>query len=166
MTNAPLEATHRQSSQERFEILLIEDNSAHVRLLEEVVVETDSDLSIHAVTDGEAALDELHERLTGDASLPDLVLVDLHLPGVDGGAVIKAIQADTQLQHLPVVMLTGSDADEDIMAAYADGVNAYLTKPTELDELIALVEAIEQFWFGAAQLPSVSPRRSGDEHTR
>lgn len=166
MTNAPPETTDRQRSKEQFEILLIEDNAAHVRLLEEAVIECGSELSIRSVADGEAALEALYERLNSDASLPDLVLVDLHLPGVDGGAVIEAIRDDPQLQHLPMVMLTSSDAAEDVMAAYADGANAYLTKPTQLDGLIALVEVLELFWFGAAELPRVSQQRPDDDSAR
>lgn len=147
--------THRRPPPEgRFEILLVEDNSTYVRLVQEAFAVTATEITLSPIPDGEAAIQELKERLIDpDVRLPDLVIVDLELPGRDGCEVIEAIRGDPKLRRLPVIMFTSSSASADVVRSYDSGANAYLTKPDRFEELLSRVEAIEVFWFEAARLP-------------
>lgn len=156
VTNKHPTGAYRQSCAAGFQILLIEDNSAHAQLLQEAITELDGDVpfSLTLVPDGETAMQRLHERLNDpDAPLPDLALIDLGLPGRDGCEIVEAIRAEPALQQLPVIIWTSSASAEDARRAYAVGANSYLTKPMDLDTLISQVKALAAFWFGAARLP-------------
>lgn len=140
------------------EILLIEDNPADAQLLEAAAAETGLADCIRTFETGEAALDALEQRLAdSSAPLPDLVLLDLNLPGIDGKAVLKAIRENRQLTHLPVLVLTTSDDYTDVIASYELHANAFMTKPLGLDGFVDVVEGIESFWFSLARLPSERP---------
>lgn len=141
-------------SDEPVDILLVEDNPGDVRLTQEAFEETTLETDLHVVRDGEEALAFLYQRGEfAGAERPDLVLLDLNLPKVDGMEVLRDLKSDRTLRRIPVVVLTGSEAPEDIIESYEQCSNAYLTKPADPDEFVALIEAIESFWLTAAKLP-------------
>lgn len=137
------------------EILLVEDNPGDVRLMQEVLKEGRVFNNLHVARDGEEAMDFL--RNSGpfqDAPRPDLMLLDLNLPKKDGREVLAEIKQDPELKRIPVVVLTVSSAEEDILHAYDSYVNCYLTKPVDLDQFINLVKSFEDFWLSIVKLPS------------
>ena len=140
---------------EPIEILLVEDNPGDVRLLQEAVEQIDREVSLRVRTDGDEAVEALVRR-DDDASLPDIVLLDLNLPGRDGEAVLEAIRGDAALEALPVLMLTSSTSPDDVTRCYDAKANAYLEKPTDPAEFGSLMKSVEQFWVETARLPSVS----------
>lgn len=149
--------SRKQSPEKPIDVLLVEDNPGDVRLTREAFETTDTETTLHHVTDGDAALDYLSVGDTADSgSAPDLVLLDLDLPGTDGYEILEAIREDARLQYLPVIVLTSSDADEDVSRCYRANANAYVTKPTDCDEFTRMVEAFDQFWFQQVRLPPSS----------
>lgn len=138
----------------RIEILLAEDNSDDVELMREALVESKLDISVHAVQDGLEAMAFLRrEAPFEDAPRPDLVLLDLNMPRMDGREVLREVRADEQLRGLPVVILTTSQAEQDIADAYNLCANCYVSKPVDFDQFIKVVGAIENFWFTIVKLP-------------
>ena len=138
------------------EILLVEDNPGDIRLTQEVFREGRLANRLHIVRDGVAALAHLRrEGPYAQVARPDLILLDLNLPRKDGRELLAEIKADPALRRIPVVVLTTSSADQDICKAYDLHANCYLTKPVELDEFIAVVRSIEDFWLALVKLPSV-----------
>jgi CheY-like chemotaxis protein len=136
------------------DILLVEDNPGDVRLTQEAFKEGQINNTLHVVRDGEAALDFLYQRGEhADAARPSLVLLDLNLPKVSGMEVLDKIKDDPDLRCLPVIILTGSEAEEDIIRGYELHTNAYLTKPVTPDEFIELVQSFEDFWFTLVRFP-------------
>ena len=136
------------------EILLVEDNPGDVRLTEITLRDAKVRNNMRVAEDGEAALAILHQRGEySDEPRPDLVLLDLKLPGKDGGDVLAEIKNDPHLKRIPVVVLTTSKADKDVLGSYDLHANAYITKPVDLDEFIAAVKAIEDFWLTIVRLP-------------
>lgn len=147
---------HQRSSDDPVEILLVEDNLGDIRLTQEAFKATDSETRLCPVTNGDDALEFLARRLTDESeSLPDIALLDLNLPGRDGCEVLEAIRDDPKLRSLPVIMLTSSGDSEDIERCYDAHVNAYLTKPINMDEFATVVAAVERFWFERATLPPI-----------
>lgn len=145
-----------QLTDDPIEILLVEDNPGDVRLIREAFEGVDHETVFHPITNGDEAVDWLTEPVTHEsASVPDMALLDLNLPGRDGDEVLKAIRAHSQLETLPVIMLTSSSAREDVERCYTASANAYLTKPTDPSDFQALAENVEQFWFKHAILPPV-----------
>ncbi|QLG28210.1 response regulator [Halorarum halophilum] len=143
-----------QTSCEPVDILLVEDNPGDVRLTKEAFTGARINNTMHVVTDGEAALDFLHQRGEHEsAPRPKLVLLDLNLPKVDGLEVLEAVKDDPDLTSIPVIILTSSEAEEDIVRSYELHTNAYLTKPINPDEFMELVRSFEQFWFTLVRLP-------------
>lgn len=136
------------------EILLVEDNPADVRLTIEVFNDSRITNHISVVTDGEEAMDFLHKRgkYAGE-SRPDLILLDLNLPKKDGREVLSEIKADRGLKTIPVIVLTTSDAEQDVWRAYDSGVNSYITKPVDLEQFIKVFRSIEDFWLTIVKLP-------------
>jgi len=137
-----------------FDLLLVEDNPGDIRLIEEALKEGNIPHRLHMVRDGAEAIEFLFR--TGqhaDAPRPDLVLLDLNLPKKDGREVLAEIKADPRLKLIPVVVLTTSEAEGDILKAYDLNANCYITKPVDLDEMIKVVLALEGFWLGIAKLP-------------
>lgn len=140
-------------------LLLVEDNPGDVLLIEEALQETGSTLRLRSVLDGEAALALLRqEGAYADVPTPDLVLLDLNLPRMDGHEVLSQIRSDERLQAVPVIVLTTSEAPEDVQRAYGLHANAYVTKPVDLDALFRMMETLEHFWFSCARLPDVGER--------
>lgn len=133
------------------EILLVEDSVADARLTIEALKEAKVRNSIHVVHDGESAIEFL--RRPGQRR-PDLILLDLNLPGMDGREVLAEIKGDAELKVIPVVVLTTSRAEEDILRAYRLHTNCYITKPVDLEQFIRVVQSIEDFWFSIVRLPS------------
>lgn len=136
------------------EILLIEDNPADVRLTVESLKENKVLNSLSVVEDGAEALAFLNrEGKHAAAPRPDLVLLDLNLPKMDGRELLAVIKADKRLRRIPVVVLTTSRADEDILKSYDLNANCYISKPVTLDQFIAVVKSIEGFWLSIVTLP-------------
>jgi CheY-like chemotaxis protein len=137
------------------EILLVEDNPADVRITTEAMKDSKIKNNLNIVNDGVEALNFL--RKTGkyaDAPKPDLILLDLNLPKKDGRDVLKEIKGDPNLKRIPVVILTISKAEEDILKTYNLHANCYITKPVNLEQFIKVVKSIEDFWFTIAVLPN------------
>lgn len=136
------------------DILLVEDNPGDIRLTQEAFEEGHINNELHVVRDGERALDFLFQRgQFEDAPTPDLVLLDLNLPRVDGLDVLREIDDDPELRQIPFIVLTSSAAEEDVVASYELHSNAYLTKPIDPDEFVDLVRTFEDFWFELVKLP-------------
>ena len=138
------------------EILLVEDNPGDVRLTIEALKEGKVRNHLSVAKDGVEALDFLFRRgKFTDAVRPDIILLDLNLPKKDGREVLAEIKKDPKLRRIPVVVLTTSAADEDILKSYDLHVNCYITKPVDMDRFIEVVKAIDSFWFTVVQLPDV-----------
>lgn len=136
------------------QILLVEDNPGDIRLTQEALKEGHIKNSLHVVKDGVEAIDFLKKTgKYGDAPTPDIILLDLNLPRKDGREVLAEIKADDQLKTIPVIILTTSDADQDIMKSYKLHANCFITKPVDLDEFIYIIRQIETFWFKVVKLP-------------
>ena len=131
------------------EILLVDDSLADVRLTIEALKEAKVRNQIHVAYDGESALDFL--RRPGQRR-PDLILLDLNLPTMDGREVLAEIKGDPQLSIIPIVILTTSQAEEDILRTYRLHANCYITKPVDLNQFIRVVQSIEDFWFSVVRL--------------
>lgn len=136
------------------EILLVEDNPGDVRLTLEGLKEGKVNNNLHVVEDGVEAMAFLRrEGKYADAVRPDLILLDLNLPRKDGREVLAEIKVDKDLRRIPVVVLTTSKAEQDILRAYNLHANCYITKPVDLDQFISVVGSIEDFWFTIVKLP-------------
>lgn len=136
------------------EILLVEDNPGDVRLLEEAMTEAAIEHRLHVVSDGRTALEFVRQQgKYDDAPRPDIVLLDLNLPQLSGDKVLEVLKGDDEYREIPVLMLTSSNAPENVRQAYRLGANAYLTKPIDPDEFVDIVESIERFWLTTATLP-------------
>jgi CheY-like chemotaxis protein len=139
------------------EILLIEDNPGDVRLTQEVLRDGKVRNTLRVAGDGVQALAMLRrEGSYSDAPRPDVILLDLNLPKKDGRSVLAEIKADPQLHRIPVVVLTTSKAEEDVLKSYELNANCYITKPVDLDQFINVVRMIENFWLTIVVLPPAS----------
>lgn len=136
------------------EILLIEDNPADIRLTMELLEESKILNHLNVVEDGEEALAYLHkEGEYAEATHPDLILLDLKLPKIDGPEVLAEIKNNPELRRIPVVILTASRAEEDIIKTYDLHANAFISKPITFEGFIDVVNTIEDFWFSVVKLP-------------
>jgi len=136
------------------EILLVEDNPADVRLTTEMLKEEKSYNNLHVVSDGVEAMAFLRkEGKYAKAPRPDLILLDLNLPKKDGREVLKEIKEDENLKIIPVVVLTVSKAEEDILRSYKLHANCYITKPVDLNQFIKVAKSIQDFWVALVKLP-------------
>lgn len=136
------------------EILLVEDNPGDVRLTEEALKETNIRNMLNVVRDGLEALDYL--RCTGkysNAVRPDIMLLDLNLPKKDGREVLEEIKKDEWLKEIPVVVLSTSNAENDIIRAYKYHANCYITKPINFDQFVNIIRSTIDFWFNIVRLP-------------
>jgi len=140
------------------EILLVEDNPGDARLTIEAMREGKLRNRLHHAKDGVEAMALLkREGEHKNAPLPDLMLLDLNLPRKDGREVLAEMKQDPRLRLIPVVVLTTSEADRDILKSYELHANCYITKPVDLDKFIEIVRAIESFWLTVVTLPSREP---------
>lgn len=142
------------------EILLVEDNPGDVRLTREAFKEGKVRNNLHVAKDGVEAMAFLHrEGEYSDAPRPDLIVLDLNLPKKDGREVLAEVKTDDELRHIPVVVLTTSQAEEDILKTYNLHANCYITKPLDFGQFIKVIRSIEDFWLTVVKLPSEGSRR-------
>jgi len=142
---------------EPIEILLVEDNPGDARLAEEALKDRKVHNNLYHVKDGVEALKFLRRQAEyAHASLPDLILLDLNLPRKDGREVLAEIKEDPELKLIPVVILTTSEAERDLLKSYDLHANAYIVKPVDLDRFIEIVQTIENFWFTIVKLPRLN----------
>jgi len=140
---------------DEIEILLVKDNPGDVRLVKEVMKDAKVANILHVAEDGEEAMAMLRREGKYSGSVrPDLILLDLNLPGKDGREVLREVKTDENLRLIPVVVLTTSSAEEDIIKSYSDYANSYITKPINLNQFISVVKSIENFWLTIVKLPN------------
>ena len=138
------------------EILLVEDSPGDVLIAREALSEAKLLNTIHVAEDGVEAMDFLYKRgRFASAPTPDLILLDLNLPRKSGREVLAEIKADDHFKKIPVVVLTTSSAEEDILKSYNLHANCYVVKPVEFESFVHAVKSIQQFWFSVVTLPSV-----------
>lgn len=136
------------------EILLVEDNLGDIRLTTEAFKEGKLLNHITVMRDGTEALAYLRrQEKYADAIRPDLILLDLNLPKKDGRAVLAEIKADADLMHIPVIVLTTSEAEQDILRSYQLHANCYITKPVDMDQFMKVIKYVEGYWFSIVRLP-------------
>jgi two-component system response regulator len=136
------------------DILMVEDNKADVILTEELLSESKMLLNMNVVEDGVKAMAYLRKEAPyEDAFTPDLVLLDLNLPRKSGHEVLREVKEDPVLKHIPIIVLSTSQASTDVRSAYSNYAAAYISKPVNLDEFSKVVNAIENFWFSVVSLP-------------
>lgn len=139
------------------EILLVEDNPADVRLTKEAFLEARVQNNIHVVQDGDSAIAFIQQKSPYEkAPRPDLVLLDLNLPKKDGRDVLAEIKTNPKTHQIPVVVLTTSDDEEDVLRSYHLHANAYLVKPIDVMRFIKMVQSLEYFWLSFVKLPPKS----------
>lgn len=143
-----------EASPAKLLILVLEGNPDHTRLIEDALNHDTVERQIVALADGIQAMDFLHRRGEYvDAPRPDLILLNLNLPGKDGREILAEIKADVQLRRIPIVVLTTCASVEDIFTSYAVQGNCYVIKSSDMAQLFALVKRIEEFWLGIVTLP-------------
>jgi DNA-binding response OmpR family regulator len=133
----------------QIDVLLVEDNPADVRLTEIALRDSRIAIRLHVARDGIEAMEFLHR----EAQMPDLILLDLNLPGKDGREVLAEIKSDSKFKTIPVVILTTSDAQSDIMHTYNMHANCYIIKPLDLEEFMAVMKQLKDFWLKIVRLP-------------
>ena len=137
------------------EILLVEDNPGDYRLTQEALREGKVYNNLHWAQDGVEAIEFLKRRgKYKDAPRPDIILLDLNLPKKDGRQVLSEIKQDDDLRYIPVVILTTSKAEEDVLKSYHLHANCYVTKPVDLEKFITVVQSIDRFWLTVVTLPN------------
>lgn len=143
-----------QSNLDSVEILLVEDSPGDVRLTTEALKEAKVRNRVHVASDGQEALEFLRRQgRFAKAPRPDLILLDLNLPKMDGRTVLKAIKQDPDLKRIPVVVLTTSQAESDIVRSYELQASAYVSKPVDLEQFLNVVRSVEDFWLTVVRFP-------------
>ena len=138
-------------------VLLVDDNPADIRLLKEACTQFGSPIELHTVEDGEKALDFIYRRYkNADKPRPDIILLDINLPKINGQEVLRTIKDDPDLKEIPVLILSGSALIKDVRSAYDHHANAYLQKPSDLGDYFHLVSQLRHFWLQVAALPATS----------
>jgi len=146
-------------------ILLVEDNPGDVRLVIEALRESKVFVSIAVAKDGLEALDVLYKRPPHEETpCPDIILLDLNLPRMDGREFLEVIKNTPELKRIPVVILTTSSAEQDILKAYDLHANCYITKPVDLDQFIQVVQTIDDFWLTIVQLPEAETHPASQDN--
>ena len=141
-------------------ILLVEDNPADIFMVERAFREINSEAKVLSAQDGRTALELLSAM--PESALPDVIVLDLNLPGKDGAQILKEMRSESRFRRIPVIVMSGSSADFDINRAYDSGANLYFTKPYRVDELYRIVGLIDELFFHAAQLPSSTTTVASD----
>jgi two-component system, chemotaxis family, response regulator Rcp1 len=140
----------------KIEILLVEDNPGDIRLTKEALKESKIENNLHVAIDGVEAIDFLQKRgRFVNSPTPDLILLDLNLPRKGGIEVLAEIKSNGHLKVIPIVVLTTSQSEKDILKSYELHVNCFVTKPVEFDEFMTAIRSIEDFWFTIVKLPKV-----------
>jgi len=134
-------------------IMLVDDNEADIELTKSTLEEGKVRMDIVTAGDGQHALDQLEESLSRGEELPDLILLDLNMPRLDGRGFLSKMRQREELRAIPVVVLTSSDAEQDIVKSYKLGANCYVNKPVGLDEFQKIVRTVEHFWLTVVKLP-------------
>jgi chemotaxis family two-component system response regulator Rcp1 len=135
-------------------VLVAEDNPTDVMIMREALASAKVRIELHVVSDGVQALEFLRRMgAHAQAPRPDLILLDLNMPRKNGHEVLAELKADESLRRIPVVMLTTSQAEEDVARAYANHVNCYIRKPVDFERFAEVVRSIEDFWFTVVTLP-------------
>ncbi|MFT6815101.1 MAG: chemotaxis family two-component system response regulator Rcp1 [Sphingobacteriales bacterium] len=135
-------------------ILLIEDNEGDIRLAQEALKDGKVANDLQVVTDGQEALDYLNNRgQYTDAIRPDFILLDLNLPKINGIEVLEKVKADVELKKIPVIVLTTSEREQDILSAYNLQADCYIKKPVTIDKFLEVVQILEDFWISIVKLP-------------
>ncbi len=143
-----------QSAPKVIEVLLVEDDPGDVLMTREAFEDNKVANRLSVVSDGVSAMEYLRKQGPyADAPTPDLILLDLNLPRMDGREVLQALKADEDLRRIPVVVLTTSEAEEDVLRSYALHANAYVTKPVDFDRFIDVVRQIDEFFVSVVRLP-------------
>jgi len=141
-------------------VLLVEDNIADADLTMETLETIKVRVNISAVKNGADAIAFLRNQGSfSSVSRPDLILLDLNLPGISGQEVLAVIKQDSELRRIPVVILTSSDAEKDIIGSYDLGANSYVTKPVGLKAFQTIVQSVESFWFTVVKLPPANENK-------
>jgi CheY-like chemotaxis protein len=136
------------------DVLLVEDDPGDVLITREVLEHNTINNIVHVASDGQEGLDFLYKRgAHADAPQPDLILLDLNLPKYDGRQLLEQIKSDADLCHIPVVVLTTSSAEEDVLESYKLHANAYVTKPVDVDQFMRAVRQIDEFFIQVVRLP-------------
>jgi chemotaxis family two-component system response regulator Rcp1 len=139
------------------EILLVEDSPGDARLTREAMRDAKVQNNLHVASDGIEATSFLwRQGKHANAPRPDLILLDLNLPKKGGREILEEIKLDPSLKSIPVVVLTTSTAEEDVLRSYQLHANCYITKPVDLDQFLKIVKAIDSFWLAIVKLPSVA----------
>lgn len=147
--------TNKARDEKLFNVLLVEDEAAEILLMEEILQETGMNLHLRVVNDGEETMKYLHRVAPyADAAAPDLILLDLNMPRKNGFEVLAEIKQDPALLHIPVIILSNSQAEEDINRSYRLHANCFISKPSDLERFIEVMKSISLFWLRTAQLPS------------
>lgn len=143
---------------EEIDILLVEDNPGDVRLTQEAFKEGMLRNKLHVVMDGEAAMEFLQRKgQYKDAIRPDLILLDLNLPKMNGREVLATIKQDPDLKRIPVVVLTTSQDETDIVESYKQFASSYIVKPVSMEKFIKVVSSFKQYWLSVVKLPAPAP---------
>jgi len=147
---------NKEKSRDFYEILLVEDNAADILLLQEAIEDLDHDIRLHlqVVNNGEMALKYLYQQESyAAAARPDLILLDLNLPRKNGFSVLQEVKQNMKLQEIPVIVLSTSQAPEDVRRCYQLHANCFITKPSDLEDFMETVKSIAEFWLGRVRLP-------------
>jgi two-component system, chemotaxis family, response regulator Rcp1 len=135
-------------------VLIVDDNEGDIELTRETLAESKLHISISSALDGVAAFEMLERAIVSNTALPDLILLDLNMPRLDGRGLLARMREKDELRAIPVVVLTSSDAEQDIVKSYRLGANCYVNKPVGLNEFQQIVRAVEGFWLTVVKLPS------------
>lgn len=138
---------------EPIDILLVEDNPADIRLTQEVFRDCKVSNRLQVARDGLEAMSLLRGEGGGEAIMPDLILLDLNMPRMDGREVLDELKKDERLKTIPVIVLTTSEEEQDVLRSYQLGANSYITKPVDLGQFVRVVRSIEDFWLMVVKLP-------------
>lgn len=142
--------------QDTINVLLVEDNEGDILLTRETFAEIESPVNLHVVKDGEEAISfMMKEEQFSDAITPDLILLDLNIPKVNGFDILQKIKKTPNLKLIPIIVLSTSNKDKDILDSYKNYVNCYITKPVDLNEFAEIIQNIEKFWFKTVKLPTL-----------
>lgn len=140
---------------DRIRVLLVEDSTADARLMIEVFKEHQINVDVAVVRDGEQAMNYLYRRGEySESCVPDLIILDLNMPKKDGREVLAEIKNDNTLNTIPVVVLTTSQSEEDIVKSYKLHASCFVTKPLDLDKFIEIIKSLDRFWFQAVRFPA------------
>ena len=143
------------SKSKSVELLLVEDNPVDIKLTTRALKKGKLLNHLHVVRDGVEAMDFLHnEGEFADVPRPDLILLDLNMPRKDGREVLSDIKNDDELKYIPVIVLTTSDAEQDVLKSYNLHANSYITKPVDFDQFVEAIRKFEEFWFAVVRLPA------------